>query len=231
MNIWYAILHGVIWRDNLPAVKFESSGKRVYINPNYYYYTIFIHYCKYNTGDCYLYLYQDQYAHSKKYFISQGATFKQAKLPTTYHCFYVQGGKISLQFWNFPQNTNIFQEWASKFYIFLTVPICDPTRANEALWGDIKTDILNSTYFSISKEHFGTKTIFISYSYQKLDNLIWNCLITLKTNYQDMGRQSYWFVHKPIEDIKNNGIKTWFPVTYWIVWVYELIEFLSKFVF
>ena len=34
--------------------------------------------------------------------------------------------------------------------------------------GDIKTDILNSTYYSISKEHFDTKTIFISYSYQKL---------------------------------------------------------------
>ena len=34
--------------------------------------------------------------------------------------------------------------------------------------GDIKTDILNSTYCSIFKEHFDTKTIFISYSYQKL---------------------------------------------------------------
>ena len=33
---------------------------------------------------------------------------------------------------------------------------------------DIKTDILNSTYCSISKEHFDTKMIFISYSYQKL---------------------------------------------------------------
>ena len=34
--------------------------------------------------------------------------------------------------------------------------------------GDIKTDILNLTYYSISKEHFDTKMIFISYSYQKL---------------------------------------------------------------
>ena len=34
--------------------------------------------------------------------------------------------------------------------------------------GDIKTDILNSTYRSISKEHFETKMIFISYSFQKL---------------------------------------------------------------
>ena len=34
--------------------------------------------------------------------------------------------------------------------------------------GDIKTDILNSTYCSISKEHFDIKTMFIQYSYQKL---------------------------------------------------------------
>ena len=34
--------------------------------------------------------------------------------------------------------------------------------------GDTKPDILNSTYCSISEEHFDTKTIFILYSYQKL---------------------------------------------------------------
>ena len=34
--------------------------------------------------------------------------------------------------------------------------------------GDIKTDIKNSTYCSIPKEHFDIKIIFISYSYQKL---------------------------------------------------------------
>ena len=34
--------------------------------------------------------------------------------------------------------------------------------------GHIKTDILNLTYCSISKEHFDNKAIFISYSYQKL---------------------------------------------------------------
>ena len=34
--------------------------------------------------------------------------------------------------------------------------------------GDIKTDILNSKYYSISKEHFETKIVFMSYSYQKL---------------------------------------------------------------
>ena len=39
------------------------------------------------------------------------------------------------------------------------------------------------------------------------DNLISNCLITLKINYQDMGKQSY-CACKPIEDIKNNWIKT-----------------------
>ena len=38
--------------------------------------------------------------------------------------------------------------------------------------GDIKTDILNSTYCSISKEHFDTKMIFISYSYQKLQKFV-----------------------------------------------------------
>ena len=35
--------------------------------------------------------------------------------------------------------------------------------------GDIKTGNLNSTYCSISKEHFDTKTTFISHSYQKLE--------------------------------------------------------------
>ena len=34
--------------------------------------------------------------------------------------------------------------------------------------GHIKTDILNTVYCSISKKHFDTKIIFISYSYQKL---------------------------------------------------------------
>ena len=34
--------------------------------------------------------------------------------------------------------------------------------------GVIKTDILNLTYCLISKEQFDTKTMFISYSYQKL---------------------------------------------------------------
>ena len=34
--------------------------------------------------------------------------------------------------------------------------------------GDIKTDSLNSTYCSVYKEHFDTKMILISHSYQKL---------------------------------------------------------------
>ena len=48
--------------------------------------------------------------------------------------------------------------------------ICDPTWANEALWGRYQNWHLNSNsmYCSISKEHFATKMIFISYSYQTL---------------------------------------------------------------
>ena len=42
------------------------------------------------------------------------------------------------------------------------------TRAYEALWGRYQTDILNSTFCSISKDHLDTKTMFIPYSYQKL---------------------------------------------------------------
>ena len=75
--------------------------------------------------------------------------------------------------------------------------------------GDIKTDILTSTYCSKSKEHFWHPNDFhIIFPSKVTDNLISNCLITLKINYQDMGRQSNWFVHKLIEDIKNNWIKT-----------------------
>ena len=56
--------------------------------------------------------------------------------------------------------------------------------------GDIKTDILNSTHFSISKEHFDPKTI--SYripikSYRLFDLRLSGHF----HNYQDMGKQSY----------------------------------------
>ena len=56
--------------------------------------------------------------------------------------------------------------------------------------GDIKADILNSTYCLISNGHFDTNfhIIFLS---KVIDNLISNSLITLKINYQDIGRQSY----------------------------------------
>ena len=58
--------------------------------------------------------------------------------------------------------------------------------------GDIKTDILNSTCCSIFKEHFDTKNDFdIIFLSKVTDNLISNCMITLKINYKDMGRQSY----------------------------------------
>ena len=54
------------------------------------------------------------------------------------------------------------------YFMVYKFKICDPTQDNLRLFeGDIKTDILNSTYCSISKEHFDTKMIFISYSYQK----------------------------------------------------------------
>ena len=60
-----------------------------------------------------------------------------------------------------------------QYYIIVTpldvlpqnVTQCELMRLFE---GDIKTDISNSTYCSISKEHFDTKMIFIPYSYQKL---------------------------------------------------------------
>ena len=58
--------------------------------------------------------------------------------------------------------------------------------------GDIKTDILNSIYCSISKEHLDTRNnIHITFLSKVIDNLISNCLINLKINYQDMDRLSY----------------------------------------
>ena len=66
--------------------------------------------------------------------------------------------------------------WKFFYFAFTNVTQCQLMRLFE---GDIKTDILNSTYRSISKEHFDTKTIFISYFLSKvIDNLISNCLIT-----------------------------------------------------
>ena len=50
----------------------------------------------------------------------------------------------------------------------VTRHICDPTWANEALWGRYQNWHFKFTYCSISQKHFDTKTIFISYSYQKL---------------------------------------------------------------
>ena len=87
--------------------------------------------------------------------------------------------------------------------------ICDPTQANEALWRryqnwHFKLNIL----FNIKGTFWHQNNVNIIFLSKVIDNLISNCLITLKINYQDMGRQSYWFVHKPIEDIKNNWIKT-----------------------
>ena len=112
------------------------------------------------------------------------------------------------------------------------IDICDPTRANEALWGryqnrHFKFNIL----FNIQRTFWHQNDFHFILLSKVINNLISNCLITLKMNHWDMGRQSYWFVHTHIEDIKNNWIKTLFPVTYWLVWVTELIEFISKSVF
>ena len=55
---------------------------------------------------------------------------------------------------------------------------------------DAKTDILNSTYCSISKKHacWHQNDFHIIFLSKLIDNLISNCLITLKINCQDMGR-------------------------------------------
>ena len=86
--------------------------------------------------------------------------------------------------------------------------LCDPTQANEALWGryqnwHLKFNILFNTLGTFW--HQNDVHIFLS---KVIDNFISNCLVTLWISNQDMGRQSYWFVHKPIEDINNNWITT-----------------------
>ena len=62
----------------------------------------------------------------------------------------------------------IFCVWKFKKIVKISQELYVTQRELMRLFeGDIKTDILNSTYCSISKEHFNTKTIFISYSYIK----------------------------------------------------------------
>ena len=62
------------------------------------------------------------------------------------------------------EKMNLQMEYISdKYNIYVT-----QRKLMRLFEGDIKTDILNSTYCSISKEHFDTKMIFLSYSYQKL---------------------------------------------------------------
>ena len=95
--------------------------------------------------------------------------------------------------------------------ICMFLNICDPTRANEALWAryqnwHFKFNI--HVLFNIQGTFWHQNHFHITFQSKVTDILISNCLITSKINYQDMGRQSYWFVHKPIEDIKNNWIKT-----------------------
>ena len=64
----------------------------------------------------------------------------------------------------FADQENPFIIFRSKeMYIYVT-----QRKLMKLFEGEIKTDILNSTFCSISNKHFDTKTIFISYSYQKL---------------------------------------------------------------
>ena len=104
------------------------------------------------------------------------------------------------------KNIKFCSNWVLKIHPFYVN--CDPTWANEALWGryqnwHLKFNIL----FNIQGTFWHQNNFHIIFLSKVIDNLISNCLITLKINYQDMGRQSYWFVHKPIEVIENNGLK------------------------
>ena len=70
-----------------------------------------------------------------------------------------------------------------------TTDICDPTRANEVLWGryqnwHFKFNIL----FNIQGTFWHQNDFHIIFLSKVTDILISNCLITLKINYQDMGR-------------------------------------------
>ena len=114
------------------------------------------------------------------------------------------------------ERVNIFTIFNFKMHCTLThgvvyfhLHICCPTRANEALWGryqnwHFKFNIL----FNILETFWHQNNVHIIFLSKVIDNLISYWLIHLKINNQDMGRQSYWYVHKAIEDITNNWIKT-----------------------
>ena len=71
--------------------------------------------------------------------------------------------------WYMDSTLEELKNYACVWLISICIINYDPTQADEALFkGDIKTDIFNSTYCLTSKEHFDTKIISISYSYQKL---------------------------------------------------------------
>ena len=98
--------------------------------------------------------------------------------------------------------------WFLSLVCCLLSCICDPTQANEALWGRYQNWHFEfNIFFNIQGTFWHQNGFHIILLSKVTDILISNCLITLKINYQDTGRQIYWFVHKPIEDIKNNWIK------------------------
>ena len=90
----------------------------------------------------------------------------------------------------------------------MRLQICDPTRANEALWvryqnWHFKFNIL----FNIKGTFWHQNDFHIIFLTKVTDNLISNCLITLKINYQDIGRQSYWFVQNLLKMFRTIGLK------------------------
>ena len=86
---------------------------------------------------------------------------------------------------------------------------CDPTRANEALWGKYQNwHFKFNMLFNIQGTFWHQNDFHIIFLSKVIDNLISNCLITLNINYQDMDSQRYWFENKPIEHIKKQLDKT-----------------------
>ena len=91
--------------------------------------------------------------------------------------------------------------------------ICDRMRANEALWGryqnwHFKFNIL----FNVQGIFWHQNDFHIIFLSKVRAYKQFNLKLPdhLNINYWDIGKQSYWFVHKPIEDIKNNWMKTIF---------------------
>ena len=89
------------------------------------------------------------------------------------------------------------------FFIYVTQ--CELMRLFE---GDIKMDILNSTFCSISKEYFDTKMIFISYSYQKLysHSSVTRVTVEAKSNFKCMTSVKLAFLNFNLPPILVEGL-------------------------